>query len=89
MSLQVGQQPGWYEITSSIGKGGMGEVCLARDIRPKRDLAITILTDEFSQDTDRVSRFQREAESLAALSHPNIAAIYDLQAVQQMGDDAT
>src|SRR6185436_17342730 len=79
MSLQIGQTLGSYEITSLLGKGGMGEVYRARDSRLKRDVAIKILPDEFSRDTDRVSRFQREAESLAALNHQNIAAIHDLQ----------
>ena len=79
MSLQIGQQLGSYHITSLIGKGGMGEVYRAKDTKLKRDVAIKILPDEFSRDTDRVSRFQREAESLAALNHQNIAAIYDLQ----------
>src|SRR4029077_2598747 len=79
MSLQIGQKLGSYEITSLIGKGGMGEVYRAKDTKLKRDVAIKILPEEFSRDTDRVSRFQREAESLAALNHQNIAAIYDLQ----------
>ena len=57
----------------------MGEVYRARDTKLKREVAIKILPDEFSRDPDRVSRFQREAEVLASLNHPNIAAIYDLQ----------
>src|SRR5438876_2166323 len=57
----------------------MGEVYRARDLRLKREVAIKILPDEFSRDADRVSRFQREAEVLASLNHPNIAAIYDLE----------
>src|SRR5215813_2834812 len=79
MSLEIGQQLGSYEITSLLAKGGMGEVYRARDTKLKRDVAVKILPDEFSRDPDRVSRFQREAESLAALNHQNIAAIYDLQ----------
>jgi Tol biopolymer transport system component len=79
MPLQIGQQLGSYEITSLLGKGGMGEVYRARDPKLKRDVAIKILPDEFSLDADRVSRFQREAEALAALNHHNIAGIYDLQ----------
>jgi serine/threonine protein kinase len=78
-SVQIGQQLGSYQITSLLGKGGMGEVYRARDTKLKRDVAIKILSDEFSRDPDRVSRFQREAEVLASLNHPNIAAIYDLQ----------
>ena len=57
----------------------MGEVYRARDTKLKRDVAIKVLPDEFSRNGDRVSRFQREAEVLASLNHPNIAAIYDLQ----------
>src|SRR5215468_10418695 len=79
MSLQIGQQLGSYEITALLGKGGMGEVYRARDAKLKRDVAIKILPNEFSRDPDRVSRFQREAEVLASLNHPNIAAIYDFQ----------
>jgi serine/threonine-protein kinase len=79
MTLAVGTQLGSHEITASLGKGGMGEVYRARDTKLKREVAIKILPDEFSRDTDRVARFQREAEVLASLNHPNIAAIYDLQ----------
>src|SRR5262245_48078855 len=78
MSLQIGQQLGSYEITSLLGKGGMGEVYRAKDNKLKRDVAIKILPEEFSRDLDRAGRFQREAELLAALNHPNIAAIYDV-----------
>src|SRR5215467_2527247 len=79
MAITIGQQLGSYEITALLGKGGMGEVYRAKDNKLKRDVAIKILPDEFSRDADRVSRFQREAEVLASLNHPNIAAIYDLQ----------
>jgi len=79
MHITIGTRVGAYEITGLLGKGGMGEVFRARDAKLKRDIAIKILPDEFSQDDDRVSRFHREAEVLAALNHPNIAAIYDLQ----------
>src|SRR5439155_20297291 len=57
----------------------MGEVWRARDTKLKRDVAIKILPEDFARDADRVARFQREAEVLASLNHPNIAAIYDLQ----------
>ena len=60
----------------------MGEVYRAKDTRLKREVAIKILPEEFSNDADRVSRFQREAEVLASLNHPNIAAIYELQQVE-------
>src|SRR3989441_8791985 len=79
MAIAVGHQLGSHEITALIGRGGMGEVYRARDTKLKRDVAIKILPDEFSRDADRVSRFQREAEVLASLNHPNIAAIYDFQ----------
>jgi Tol biopolymer transport system component len=79
MALVLGQKLGSYEILSLLGKGGMGEVYRARDTKLKRDVAIKILPDEFSRDPERVSRFQREAEALAALNHRNIAAIYDVQ----------
>jgi serine/threonine protein kinase len=67
------------EVLAVIGRGGMGEVYRARDTKLKRDVAIKTLPDEFSHDADRLSRFQREAEVLASLNHPNIAAIYDLE----------
>jgi len=79
MPITIGTHVGSHEITALLGKGGMGEVYRARDTKLKRDVAIKILPDEFSRDADRVSRFQREAEVLASLNHPNIAAIYDLQ----------
>src|SRR5262245_53170315 len=80
----IGKQLGSYEITGLLGKGGMGEVYRARDANLKRDVAIKILPDEFARDPARVSRFQREAEVLASLNHPNIAAIYDLQKSDEM-----
>src|SRR5215813_8102819 len=79
MALTVGTQLGSPEITALLGKGGMGEVYRARDLKLKREVAIKIVPEEFSRDADRVSRFQREAEVLASLNHSNIAAIYDLQ----------
>src|SRR5439155_13686486 len=79
MSITIGTQLGPHEILGLLGKGGMGEVYRARDTKLKREVAIKILPDEFSRDGDRLSRFQREAEVLASLNHPNIAAIYELQ----------
>src|SRR5215468_4293520 len=79
MAITIGQQLGSYEITALLGKGGMGEVYRARDTKLKREVAIKVLPEEFSRDGDRASRFQREAEVLASLNHPNIGAIYDLQ----------
>src|SRR5215469_17899372 len=79
MALTIGTQLGSYEITALLGKGGMGEVYRARDSKLKRDVTIKILPEEFSNDPERVGRFQREAEALALLNHPNIGAIYDIQ----------
>src|SRR6516162_3195996 len=79
MAIPIGTRIGSHEITASLGKGGMGEVYLARDTRLKREVAIKVLPDEFSRDADRVTRFQREAEVLASLNHPNIAHIYGLE----------
>src|SRR5215471_4716610 len=79
MPIAIGTKLGSLEITALLGKGGMGEVYRARDTKLKRDVAIKILPEEFSSDADRVIRFQREAEILASLNHPNIAGIYDLQ----------
>jgi serine/threonine protein kinase/Tol biopolymer transport system component len=79
MALTIGTQLGSHEIIELLGKGGMGEVYRARDLKLKREVAIKILPEEFSRDADRVSRFQREAEVLASLNHPNIAAIHHLE----------
>src|SRR5215831_8083000 len=79
MALAIGTQLGPYQITALLGKGGMGEVYRARDMKLKREVAIKILSEEFARDADRVNRFQREAELLASLNHPNIASIYDLK----------
>jgi len=79
MTLTVGTQLGLLEIIGLLGKGGMGEVYRARDLKLKREVAIKTLPDEFSRDPERLTRFQREAEALAALNHPNIAQIYGLE----------
>ena len=79
MTLPAGTRLGSYEILSPLGAGGMGEVYQARDSRLKRDVALKVLPDTFAQDPDRLARFQREAELLAALNHPNIAAIYGVE----------
>ncbi len=78
-SITVGSTVGSYEILSLLGKGGMGEVFRARDLKLKREVAIKTLPAEFGRDPDRVSRFQREAETLATLRHSNIGVIHDLQ----------
>jgi len=75
----IGKALGHYQITSQLGKGGMGEVYQAKDQVLGRDVAIKVLPDEFAKDADRVARFQREAKVLASLNHPNIAAIHGLE----------
>ena len=75
----IGKTLGHYQITSQLGKGGMGEVYQAKDRKLGRDVAIKVLPEEFAKDADRVTRFQREAKLLASLNHPNIAAIHGLE----------
>jgi serine/threonine protein kinase len=79
MSLTSGTRLGSYEIVGVLGAGGMGEVYRARDTRLHREVALKILPDRFANDPARVSRFQREAQMVAALNHPNIAALYGLE----------
>jgi serine/threonine protein kinase/Tol biopolymer transport system component len=79
MSLAPGARIGPYEVVAPLGAGGMGEVYRARDARLNRDVAIKILPELFAQDPERLARFEREAKALAALNHPNIAAIYGLE----------
>ena len=79
MTLSAGTNLGPYQVLAQIGAGGMGEVYRARDTRLKRDIAIKILPDAWARDTDRRERFRREAELLATLNHPNIAAIYGVE----------
>ena len=79
MALAPGTRLGSYEIISAIGAGGMGEVYRARDHRLGRDVALKILPEAFSQDPERLARFEREAKTLASLNHPNIAAIYGIE----------
>jgi eukaryotic-like serine/threonine-protein kinase len=79
MSLEVGQRIGVFEITGSLGAGGMGEVYRATDTKLKRQVAIKILPGTVASDADRLARFRREAEVLASLNHPNIAAIFGFE----------
>ena len=79
MSLSPGTRLGSYEVIAQIGAGGMGEVCRARDTKLNREVALKVLPVAFATDSDRMTRFQREAQLLAALNHPNIAAIYGLE----------
>ena len=79
MPIRVGTRFGTYDVTSPLGSGGMGEVYRARDINLKRDVALKTLPPALANDPDRLARFQREAEVLASLNHPNIAHIYGLE----------
>lgn len=79
MSISTGTQLGPYAIASLIGAGGMGEVYQAHDSKLGRNVAIKVLPEQFARDPERLARFQREAKMLAALNHPNIAAIYGLE----------
>src|SRR5512136_747580 len=76
--MQPGTRLGPYEIVAPIGAGGMGKVYRARDTRLGRDVAIKVLPAEFTADPGRLRRFEQEAKAVAALSHPNILALYDV-----------
>lgn len=79
MALAPGTRIGPYDVSALIGAGGMGEVYRARDTRLKRDVAIKVVRGAWVDTSDRLARFEREAELLAALNHPNIAAIYGVE----------
>ena len=87
MPLAPGTTLGPYQVTAKIGEGGMGEVCRARDTKLDRDVALKVLPQAFTEDPDRLARFEREAtvflflrpEVLASLNHPNIGHIYGLE----------
>src|SRR5215510_7718372 len=79
MALAAGTRLGPYEIVAPLGAGGMGEVYRARDARLGRDVALKILPEIFAKDAERMARFEREAQVLASLNHPNIAALYGLE----------
>ena len=79
MALLSGARLGPYEILAPLGKGGMGEVYRARDTKLNRDVALKVLPEQFARDPDRLARFKREAQLLASLNHPNIAAIYGFE----------
>src|SRR5450755_4716398 len=82
MTLTAGTKLGPYEILAPLGAGGMGEVWKARDARLGREVAIKVLPEDFFDDKDKVARFEREAKLLAALNHPNIAAIYSFEEIE-------
>ena len=79
MALEAGTRLGHYEVVSSLGAGGMGEVYRARDTKLGREVAIKLLLEEVSQNAERLARFEREAKVLASLNHPNIGSIYGLE----------
>src|SRR6266851_2844244 len=78
MTLVAGTKVGPYEILAPLGAGGMGEVYRARDTRLGREIALKVLPESFSRETDRLHRFEQEARSVAALNHPNILAVFDI-----------
>jgi len=83
MTLHPGCQLGTYQIRAPLGSGGMGEVYLARDTRLDREVAIKLLPEHLARDRERVLRFEREAKLLASLNHPNIAAVYGFETIQE------
>ena len=78
MTLPTGARLGPYEILGQIGSGGMGEVYRAKDARLGREVAIKVLPASFSQDADRLRRFEQEAKAAGVLNHPNITAVHDI-----------
>jgi serine/threonine protein kinase len=84
MPLTTGSRLGPYEVIEPLGAGGMGEVYRARDTTLDRDVAIKILPESLAQDPERLSRFAREAKTLAALNHPNIAIIHGFEQTQSV-----
>jgi serine/threonine-protein kinase len=79
MPLEVGSRIAHYDVTALIGEGGMGQVYQATDTKLNRQVALKILPEAFATDPDRLARFQREAQVLASLNHPGIAAIYGIE----------
>ena len=79
MPLELGTRLGHYEILSSLGAGGMGEVYRAKDTKLGREVAIKVLPEGFSDDPERIARFEREAKVLASLNHNNIATLYGFE----------
>ena len=82
MALSSGDRIGPYEIVAALGAGGMGQVYRAKDARLNRVVAVKALHESFAGHPERVARFQREAQLLASLNHPNIAAIYGVEEAQ-------
>ena len=81
MALSAGTTLGPYSVTAKIGEGGMGEVYRARDTKLDRDVVLKVLPHAFTDDSDRLARFEREAKVLASFNHPNSGHIYGHLAV--------
>lgn len=79
MPLSSGTRLGPYEILAPLGAGGVGEVYHTRDTRLNREVAVKLLPVDFAQDKERLARFEREAQVMASLNDPNIAAVYGLE----------
>src|SRR5262245_48754415 len=76
--LHGGMRLGPYQILAPLGRGGMGEVYRARDLRLDREVAVKVVAEQLAQDPERLARFEREAKAVAALAHPNILVLYDI-----------
>src|SRR5437867_3723979 len=76
--LAVGMRLGPYEILAPLGRGGMGEVYRAKDIRLGREIAVKVVPEQLAEDPQRLARFEREAKAVAVLAHPNILVLYDI-----------
>ena len=85
MAIDPGTRIGSYEVAGLLGAGGMGEVYRARDTKLDRDVALKVLPPAFTEDADRLARFEREAKLLASLNHPNIGHIYGLEELRPGG----
>ena len=79
MALRPGTTLGAFEISGLLAKGGMGEVYRARDTKLGRDVAIKVLPESFARDSERLARFEREAKTLASLSHSNVATVFGFE----------
>ena len=84
MALEPGTTLGNFEIVSSLGAGGMGEVYRAKDMKLGRDVAIKLLPEDMAKDPERLGRFEREARTLASLSHPNIVTIHSVEEADEL-----
>ncbi len=81
MAIRSGARLGPYEVVGPLGAGGMGEVYRARDTRLNREVAVKVLPPELSSDTDRLRRFEKEAQAASSLNHPNLVTIYEVDRI--------